>query len=57
MFEKSLLTEQSNKRSFNLDIMNTNELVCLFSEEDVKPQIAVSKSLLESQKQTNLEKE
>ncbi|ABX08800.1 N-acetylmuramic acid 6-phosphate etherase [Prochlorococcus marinus] len=40
-----LLTEQINSNSKNLDILSTYEMVQLFVEEDLLPQLAVSNSL------------
>ena len=40
-----LLTETSNKKSKELDILNTSQLVELFSQEDLEPQKAVKKCL------------
>ncbi len=40
-----LLTETSNKRSQDLDNLNTSQLVELFSQEDLEPQKAVRKCL------------
>ena len=37
-----LLTEQTNPRSCDLDLLNTQSLVDLFISEDVKPQQAVA---------------
>ncbi len=42
-----LLTETSNKKSKELDILNTSQLVELFSQEDLEPQKAVRKCLPE----------
>ena len=40
-----ILTEKPNDNSHDLDLMSTYELVSLFSQEDLKPQIAISKEL------------
>ncbi len=40
-----LITEQNNLRSHNLDTLNTTQLVQLFNDEDIQPQIAVSNAL------------
>ncbi|WP_320667727.1 N-acetylmuramic acid 6-phosphate etherase [Prochlorococcus sp. MIT 1307] len=42
-----LMTEMSNERSLNLDQLSTSELVRLFSEEDIQPQLAVAKAIPE----------
>ena len=45
MKDRSLLmTEKDNENSYNLDLLDTEELVALFSNEDTKPQEAVSKA-------------
>ena len=41
----NILTEKPNKNSQDLDLMSTYDLVCLFSQEDLKPQLAISKEL------------
>jgi len=44
---RDLLTERSNLKSKHLDTFTTNQLVNLFSEEDLEPQRAVSKCIPE----------
>ncbi len=43
----NLLTEKNNSNSEELDILNTNDLVKLFTQEDLKPQKAIFNSQLE----------
>ncbi len=43
----ALLTEQTNIKSIDLDILSTTELVSLFSTEDLIPQKAVANSISE----------
>lgn len=45
--EGELLTEKSNIKSRDLDLMSTHDLVNIFSKEDLEPQRAVAKCLPE----------